>query len=75
MGPFAPGIDHTIIYDKNNNKLAEFNGYLDIGLNDTMKDLLVNFIGAVVYSIYGYLYIIDQKKHKLAGKFLTVRKN
>lgn len=69
------GIDHTIIYDKNNNKLAEFNGYLDIGLNDTMKDLLVNFIGAVVYSIYGYLYIIDQKKHKLAGKFLTVRMN
>ena len=31
-------------------------GYLDIGLIDTMKDLLVNFIGAVVFSIFGYFY-------------------
>ena len=26
-------------------------GYLDIGILDTMKDLWVNFIGAVVFSI------------------------
>lgn len=32
-------------------------GYLDIGLHDTMADLLVNFIGAVVFSIIGYFYI------------------
>ena len=31
-------------------------GYLDIGLIDTMKDLLVNFIGAVVFSVFGYFY-------------------
>lgn len=68
------GIDHTILYDKNNNMLVELGGYLDIGLHDTMKDLLVNFIGAVVYSIFGYLYIIDHDKHKLAGKFVTVKK-
>ena len=35
-------------------------GYLDIGLIDTMKDLLVNFIGAVVFSVFGYFYT----KHK-----------
>lgn len=29
-------------------------GYLDIGLLDTMKDLFVNFIGAVVFSVIGY---------------------
>ena len=29
-------------------------GYLDIGLIDTMKDLFVNFIGAVVFSIIGF---------------------
>jgi [FeFe] hydrogenase (group B1/B3) len=28
-------------------------GYLDIGLVDTMQDLLVNFIGAVVFSMIG----------------------
>lgn len=32
-------------------------GYLDIGLIDTMEDLLVNFIGAVVFSVIGFLYV------------------
>ena len=32
-------------------------GYLDIGLHDTMADLLVNFAGAVVFSLIGYVYI------------------
>ena len=29
-------------------------GYLDIGLLDTMKDLFVNFIGAVIFSVIGF---------------------
>lgn len=32
-------------------------GYLDIGLIDTMKDLQVNFLGAVAFSIIGYFYV------------------
>ena len=32
------------------------NGYLDIGLIDTMKDLFVNFVGALTFSIFGYRY-------------------
>ena len=32
-------------------------GYLDIGILDTMKDLFVNFIGAVVFSFIGYFYV------------------
>lgn len=32
-------------------------GYLDIGLHDTMADLLVNFVGAVVFSVIGYVYV------------------
>ena len=32
------------------------NGYLDIGLYDTMKDLFVNFIGAVTFSLFGFFY-------------------
>lgn len=50
-------IDYTIIYDKNDSQLARFNGYLDIGLNDTMKDLMVNYIGAIIFNIFGYLYL------------------
>jgi hypothetical protein len=49
-------------------------GYLDIGLNDTMKDLLVNFIGAFVFSIIGLLYIEDRDKYKFAENFIPVMK-
>lgn len=43
---------------------AEFtyDGYLDIGIKDTMKDLFVNFIGAVVFSVLGALYIMGRSK-------------
>ncbi len=41
-------------------------GYLDIGLIDTMKDLLVNFVGAVVFSIIGYFYVKNRGKGKVA---------
>lgn len=37
-------------------------GYLDIGLHDTMADLMVNFIGAVVFSVIGYVYIRQRGK-------------
>lgn len=69
------GIDYTIAYDKNNNEVVKLDGYLDIGLHDTMEDLIVNFIGAFVFSIFGYLYIINSDKYKLAGKFKTERCN
>lgn len=45
-------------------------GYLDIGLIDTMKDLLVNFIGALVFSFVGYFYIKSRGNGKVAGKFI-----
>ena len=44
--------------------------YLDIGLHDTMKDLLVNFIGAVLFSIIGALYILGRGKGWFASKFI-----
>lgn len=44
-------------------------GYIDIGLHDTMKDLLVNFIGAAIFSLIGMLYIIGRNRGKTLGKF------
>lgn len=51
-------------------------GYLDIGLIDTMKDLIVNFIGAVVFSIFGFIYIKYRgRKSRVVENFMvTVRK-
>ena len=45
-------------------------GYLDIGLLDTMKDLFVNFIGAVVFSIIGYFYVKNRGQGKFARRFI-----
>lgn len=50
------------------------NGYLDIGLIDTMEDLFVNFIGAVVFSILGFLYIENRDKYKFAENFMPKKK-
>lgn len=49
-------------------------GYLDIGLLDTMKDLFVNFIGAVVFSVIGYFYVKKRGEGKFAKKFIPTRK-
>ena len=45
-------------------------GYIDIGLRDTMKDMFVNFVGAVVFSVIGYIYVKQRGKGKLAGAFI-----
>lgn len=67
-------IDKTILYDKDGNVIVEINGYLDVGINDTMKDLIVNFIGAFLFSIIGYLYVIDRNKYKFVDNFLFTKK-
>ena len=45
-------------------------GYLDIGILDAMKDLWVNFIGAVVFSIVGYFYVKSRGKGWFARNFI-----
>ena len=49
-------------------------GYLDIGLLDTMMDLFVNFVGAIVFSIIGYFYIKNRGKGRFARRFIPVVK-
>jgi hypothetical protein len=45
-------------------------GYLDIGILDTMKDLLVNLIGAVVFSIIGYISLKTSKQSRIAESLM-----
>jgi len=62
-------INKTEIYSNNNTTITTIEGgYIDIGLIDTMKDLFVNFIGAVVFSTMGYFYIKDD--YKFPTKFI-----
>lgn len=63
-------ITRTVIETAQGTKYVVEGGYLDVGINDTMKDLLVNFVGAVVFSIAGYFYEKDQGKKSLAADLM-----
>ena len=58
-------LNGTVTWDK----------YLDIGLYDTMHDLFVNLIGAIVFSVLGLVYIKNRGKG-IAAKFIpTLRRD
>jgi len=57
-----------------NGELLNINGYLDIGLIDTMNDLIVNFIGAAVFSVFGYFYTKNHGEDWVARHFVLRRK-
>lgn len=45
-------------------------GYLDIGLYDTMEDLFVNFMGALVFSTFGFFYSKNARKNGVVSQFV-----
>lgn len=53
--------------------IEKYGGYIDIGLNDTMKDLIVNLIGAIAYLVTAYSYI--KGNGKSASKFMIKKSN
>lgn len=53
-------IDYTIIYSRGKEYKID-NGYLDIGLIDTIKDLFANFLGAITYVILMYYHLAKNK--------------
>ncbi len=66
-------IEKTQIYSKDGTITIIDNGYLDIGIIDTMKDLFVNFIGAVIFSIIGFLHIKNREKYKFTDNFIPTK--
>ena len=48
-------------------------GYLDIGIIDSMKDLLVNLVGAVIFSIIGYITLkkSSPRANRIAEGFMV----
>jgi len=59
-----PGIQDVAV----NGESLGLGGYLDIGLIDTMKDLFVNFIGAVVFSVTGFFYARSKGRSRTAAQ-------
>ena len=71
-------IQYTIIYNKDlfgNTKETKIDGYLDIGLNDTMKDLLVMRLGAFIFTTLAYFHLKDNHKFSVINKFLAIKKD
>ncbi len=64
-----PGVTSTTIHTTSTEVIVP-GGYLDIGLIDTMKDLMINFVGAVVFSVIGYFYIKKRGEGKFAKQFI-----
>lgn len=48
-------------------------GYLDVGIKDTMADLFVNLVGALAFSVLGFIYVKNRdngKKGSFAANFI-----
>ena len=58
-------ITETVVYTSSGEMTTIDGGYLDIGILDTMKDLLVNLIGAVVFSTFGFITLKTSKSSKV----------
>ena len=67
------GIESTELHLADGSSYLIEGGYLDIGIIDTMKDLFVNLIGAVVFSGIGYIYVQHRDKKNFASNFIPVK--
>ncbi len=74
LNPTGANVPVKVIVDSLavNGENWNLGGYLDVGLVDTMKDLMVNFVGAVVFSVIGTVYLKKQGKGKLASALIPV---
>ena len=64
----------TVVTTSSGETVTIKDGYLDVGILDTMKDLLVNLIGAVVFSAIGYFALKNERSSKVADS-LMIRPN
>ncbi len=63
-------VDTVVVHSDGSQESLGLGGYLDLGIIDTMKDLIVNFIGASVFSVIGYFYVKHKGKGKVATRFI-----
>lgn len=67
--PVVIDVDSVVV----NGEVWNIGGYLDIGLIDTMKDLLVNFVGAIIFSIIGFFYVKRQGDNPIIRNLVPTR--
>ncbi len=66
---YLTDITKTVIY-YGDGQTIELAGYLDLGLRDTIKDLFVNCIGALVFAVFGYFYVKQRGNDRIVSKLI-----
>lgn len=62
-------IKQTLITKKDGTTIV-VDGYLDIGLYDTIEDLFVNILGAFIFSIFGFFYVYNRDDKAFIKHFI-----
>ena len=69
------GIKDVILVTDSGEQALGLGGFLDIGLYDTMEDLFVNFVGAVVFSVVAFFECKSEKRPLTTALTLRRKKN
>lgn len=67
--------DVIVVHSDGSQRALGLGGYLDVGIIDTMEDLFVNFIGAIVFAFLGYHYAKKQDRDAPIRQLLPTRKD
>lgn len=72
LPPFEENDIHEVTV---NGEVISDQGYIDIGLIDTMEDLFVNFVGATVFSLFSYFYARNKERFTFLQNFIPKKKD
>lgn len=72
LPPFEENDIHKVTV---NGEVISDQGYIDIGLIDTMEDLFVNFVGATIFSLFSYFYARNKERFTFLQNFIPKKKD
>ena len=72
LPPFEENDIHEVTV---NGEVISDQGYVDIGLIDTMEDLFVNFVGATIFSLFSYFYARNKERFTFLQNFIPKKKD
>lgn len=72
LPPFKENDIHEVTV---NGEVISDQGYIDIGLIDTMEDLFVNFVGATTFSLFSYFYARNKERFTFLQNFIPKKKD
>lgn len=69
------GIVETVITKADGSQVVIQGGYLDLGIIDTMKDLMVNCVGAVTFCVLAVIGKVSKRMRRISKAFIPLVKH